>query len=386
MPYGLTNAPAVFQAFINEIFKDLIDLYVVIYIDDILIYSASYDNHVHHVTTVLTWLLCHQLYVKAKKCEFHKDSIKFLGYVILKRGVEMDCSKVRAVTDWPELTTVKDLQRFLGSLNVYRRFIHNYSSIANLLTSFLQGKLRRLQWMEQAWATFTQLKRSFTTAPILRHPDPSHPFIIKVDASSCGIRAVISQHHWDPGKVYPCAYFSRKLISAEVNYDVGNQELLSIKTALEEWQHWLEGAKHPFLVLMDHRNLKYLCNGRQLKPQQISTPSLSEPILSCSIVLAPVRWKLVEEIQQAHINELPLPSFPAMKLYIHTSLRPWDVVDYIESCTTCAQSQTSLQLLMGLMESMPVPCQPWSHMVVDFVIDLPDYTGFTMILVAIIIQ
>ncbi|KAK3513637.1 hypothetical protein QTP70_028824 [Hemibagrus guttatus] len=250
MPYGLTNAPAVFQAFINEIFKDLIDLYVVIYIDDILIYSASYDNHVHHVTTVLTWLLCHQLYVKAKKCEFHKDSIKFLGYVILKRGVEMDCSKVRAVTDWPELTTVKDLQRFLGSLNVYRQTEKTAVDGAGL------GNLH---------PTEEELHHSPHIATSRSQPPIHHQGgCLQLWNQGSDLPTPLG-----PWEVYPCAYFSRKLISAEVNYDVGNQELLSIKTALEEWQHWLEGAKHPFLVLMDHRNLKYLCNGRQLKPQQI---------------------------------------------------------------------------------------------------------------------
>ncbi|KAK3538552.1 hypothetical protein QTP86_006716 [Hemibagrus guttatus] len=123
MPYGLTEALAVFQAFINKIFKDIINQYVITYIDDILIYSTSYDDHVHHVQTVLTRLLHHQFYVKAEKCEFHKNSIKFLGYVISQMGVEMDSSKVKAVTDRPEPTTIKELQRFLGFPNFYHQFI-----------------------------------------------------------------------------------------------------------------------------------------------------------------------------------------------------------------------------------------------------------------------
>ncbi|KAK3572154.1 hypothetical protein QTP86_022234 [Hemibagrus guttatus] len=167
MPFGLTNAPAVFQAFINEIFKDLIGRYIIAYIDEILIYSASYCDHVHHLNTVLTRLLHHQLFVKAEKCELLKDSIAFLGYVISQRGVEMDSRKVRTVTDWPEPVTA-----ILGVMNFYCQFIRNYSSIANLLTSLLQGKPRQHQWTEQTRAAFVQLKKSFTTAPILRHPDP----------------------------------------------------------------------------------------------------------------------------------------------------------------------------------------------------------------------
>ncbi|KAK3516954.1 hypothetical protein QTP70_028250, partial [Hemibagrus guttatus] len=160
---------------------------------------------------------------------------QYLGYVISQRGVEMGSSKVMAVMDWPEQRTIKELKRFLGFENFYHRFIRNYSSIANPLTSLLWGKPRQLHWTEQAHAAFAQQKRSSTTAPILRHLDPSLPFIVEVDASSCGIGAVLSQHDGDPGKLYPCAYFSRKLTPAEANYDVGNRELLPIKEALEEW-------------------------------------------------------------------------------------------------------------------------------------------------------
>ncbi|KAK3562665.1 hypothetical protein QTP86_004088 [Hemibagrus guttatus] len=196
MPYGLSNAPAVFQSFINKIFKDLIDRCVIAYIYDILIYSSSYD--IRHVKTVLAHLCQRQLYIKAEKCELHKN---FLGYIISQKGVEMDTSKVKAVTDWPEPTTIK-CSSSGGFANFYRWFIHNYSSIASLLTSLLRGKPRRLQWSEQAHVAFILLKKSFTSVPILRHPDPSRPFIIEVDASSCGIGAVLSQCQGNPGKVY----------------------------------------------------------------------------------------------------------------------------------------------------------------------------------------
>ncbi|KAK3515019.1 hypothetical protein QTP70_003245 [Hemibagrus guttatus] len=112
------------------------------------------------------------------------------------------------------------------------------------------------------------LKRSFTSAPILRHPDPNLPFLVEVDASSCGVGAILSQKHCSPGKLHPCAFYSRKLIPAKRNYDVGNRELLPIKAALEEWRHWLEGAHHPFLVLTDHRNLEYLHNAKRLNAHQ----------------------------------------------------------------------------------------------------------------------
>ncbi|KAK3511432.1 hypothetical protein QTP70_008484 [Hemibagrus guttatus] len=178
----------------------------------------------------------------------------------------MDAVKVQAVTEWSTPTTVRELQHFLGFANFYRRFIRNYSSVAGPLTSLLRGKPKRLAWTDQARAAFQQLKDFFTTAPILRHPDPDLPFVVEVDTSSSGLGAVLSQCHGEPGKLHPCAFYSRKLTATEANYDVGNQELLAIKAALEEWRHWLEGARHLFQVLTDHRNLESLSWCQALEP------------------------------------------------------------------------------------------------------------------------
>ncbi|XP_016357100.1 uncharacterized mitochondrial protein AtMg00860-like [Sinocyclocheilus anshuiensis] len=144
---------------------------------------------------VLSRLLENQLFVKAEKCEFHVSQTTFLGYNISHQGVEMDESKVKAVSEWPQPTTIKELQRFLGFANFYRRFIRGYSSIASPLTSLLKGKPSKLKWTEDAAKAFNTLKVSFTTAPILRHPDPILPFVVEVDASDSGIGAVLSQRH-----------------------------------------------------------------------------------------------------------------------------------------------------------------------------------------------
>ncbi|KAK3560480.1 hypothetical protein QTP86_009608 [Hemibagrus guttatus] len=137
MPFGLTNAPAVFQSLINEVFQDILGKWVIAYIDDILVYSTSLEKHIRHVRAVLSRLQQNHLYVKPEKCEFHRTTITFLGYVISRQGVEMDLTKVHVVTEWPNPTTVKELQRFLGFANFYRRFIRNYSSVAGQLTSLL---------------------------------------------------------------------------------------------------------------------------------------------------------------------------------------------------------------------------------------------------------
>ncbi|KAK3570038.1 hypothetical protein QTP86_009442 [Hemibagrus guttatus] len=225
MPYGLANAPSVFQDFIHE---------------------------------VLEHLRKFQLFLKAEKCSFHQTSVQFLGYKIDNSGIKMDEGKVTAIRDWPTPTTVKELQRFLGFANFYRWFIQNYSSIAHPLTSLLQNKPKSLAWSPAAEKAFNLLKKAFTTTPLLVHPDPNKPFIVEVDASTTEVGAVLSQQQGNPSRLHPCAFFSRKLNLAERNYDIGNRELLAVKLALEEWRHWLEGAKHPFTVLTNHKNLEYL--------------------------------------------------------------------------------------------------------------------------------
>ncbi len=229
MPFGLANSPSVFQAFMNGIFGDMLDRWLIVYIDDILIYSDTQEEHVRHVRSVLKWLLQHQLYVKAEKCEFHQTNTSFIGYVIRQDGVSMDDKKVQAVLDWPQPQTVKELQRFLGFANFYRRFIRNFSSIASPLTAMTKRNTSRLVWPSEALQSFKELKARFTSAPILRHPDPECQFTVEVDASNTGVGAVLSQRHGEPAKLYPCAFFSRKLSAAERNYDVGNRELLAMK-------------------------------------------------------------------------------------------------------------------------------------------------------------
>ncbi|KAL0204546.1 hypothetical protein M9458_002564 [Cirrhinus mrigala] len=243
----------------------------------------------------------------------------------------MDTAKIQAVTEWPQPSTVKELQRFLGFANFYRRFIRNCSTVASPLNSLLKGKPTKLEWTKEASRAFASLKEKFTSTPILKHPDPNLPFVVEVDDSDCGIGAVLSQRHGQPGKLYPCAAFSRKLTSAERNYDVGNKELLSMKAAIEEWRHWLEGTTHPFQVITDHKNLEYFKGAKRLNPRQArwalfftrfqftvtyrpgsknsKADALSrrhdlpvgaltpEPILPPTVILAPISWDIMEEIQ-----------------------------------------------------------------------------------------
>lgn len=267
MPFGLTNAPAVFQALINDLLRDMINRFVFVYLDDILIFSRSPTEHELHVRQVLQRLLENKLFVKAEKCVFHVPSVSFLGYIIAQGQVQMDAAKVAAVSEWPVPSNVKQLQRFLGFANFYRRFIRNYSRIVSPLTA-LTSTSRTFQWSPEAEAAFTELKRRFVSAPVLIQPDPTLQFTLEVDASDSGVGAVLSQRSPADNKLHPCAFFSRRLSPAERNYDIGNRELLAVKLALEEWRHLLEGSDQPFIVWTDHKNLSYIQSAKRLNPRQ----------------------------------------------------------------------------------------------------------------------
>jgi len=250
---------------INEVLWDLRNVSVFVYLDDILVFLKSPQEHVVHVRQVLQRLLKNHLFVKAEKCKFHSTTVSFLGFVINAGDIRMDSAKTRAVTNWPVPVTRKELQRFLGFANFYRRFIRNYSSVATPLTS-LKSKLVPFRWSSAAAESFSELKSPFTSAPILIFPDPARQFIVEVDDTVLG--AVLSQRSAKDQRVRPCAFFSRKLSLAERNYDIGNWKLLAVKLALKEWRHCLEGAEQPFVVWTDHKNLEYIHSAKRLTSRQ----------------------------------------------------------------------------------------------------------------------
>ena len=204
MAFGLTNAPAVFQTLVNDVLRDMLNKFLFVYLDDILIFSRSLEEHVQQVKLVLQRLLENRLYVKAEKCEFHVSSVQFLGFVWQIRA---NPAKVQAVTDWPIPTDRKQLQRFLGFANFYRRFIRDYSTVASPLTNLTSVKTPFL-WSSSADAASSRLKCLFSSAPVLAHPDSAAQFMVEVDASETGVGAVLSQRSTSDRKLHPCAFFS----------------------------------------------------------------------------------------------------------------------------------------------------------------------------------
>ncbi|MBW0486811.1 hypothetical protein O181_026526 [Austropuccinia psidii MF-1] len=210
MPFGLTNAPATFQKIVNDIFQDILDVYVVVYLDEIMVFSKSEEEHFTHVSTVLSRLRANNLFVKASKCLFHVSSVENLGYDFSSEGLKMDQAKVQQILNWQSPRNLKALQTSLGFANFYRHFINNYSKKISSLTS-----------------------RKIPVFPSMR-------------------KLLVS----DAGK-HPIAFDSRKLVPAELKYEIHDKELLGIVWALKLWRAFLLSLSSPFEVLTDHSSLQY---------------------------------------------------------------------------------------------------------------------------------
>ncbi|QRW25691.1 Retrotransposable element Tf2 protein [Rhizoctonia solani] len=255
MTFGLTNAPAAFQHFMNELFKDLLDVCVIIYLDDILIYSKDDATHTQHVHKVLQRLMDNQLFCKASKCTFHVTSVEYLGIIVLDKGFSLDKLKIQVVQDWPTPTKVKEVQSFLGFANFLRQFVANFSHVARPLHNLVK-KNTPWKWETKEQEAFQGLKDAITNTPVLCHADPSKPYFLKMDASGTALGSILSQQQED-GRLHPLGLLSESFKGAEQNYDTHNKELLAIIRSFEYWHIFLEGTLHPITVFTDHRNLEY---------------------------------------------------------------------------------------------------------------------------------
>jgi hypothetical protein len=263
MPFGLTNAPATFMHLMQQTLRKFLDDFVIVFIDDILVYSKTFEDHSKHLRLVLQVLREKQLYAKLSKCEFFQREIGFLGHVINKNGIKMESSKVNAVTNWPVPKNVHELRSFLGLAGYYRRFVKDFSMIASSLTALLH-KNKKYEWGVEQDKAYTALKQAVSSAPILIIPDPQLPYTVVTDASGYAIGAALCQDHGSG--LQPCAFLSRKMNDHERNYAVHEQELLAIVHALREWRHYLLGNK--ITILTDHRSLQYLSTQDKLSARQ----------------------------------------------------------------------------------------------------------------------
>ncbi|KAL0534148.1 hypothetical protein IC582_028432 [Cucumis melo] len=236
MSFGLTNAPAVFLDLMNRVFREFLDTFVIVFIDDILIYSKTEAEHEEHLRMVLQTLRDNKLYAKFSKCEFWLKQVSFLGHVVSKAGVSVDPAKIEAVTSWPRPSTVNEVCSFLGLAGYYRRFVKNFSRIATPLTQ-LTRKGAPFVWSKACEDSFQNLKQKLVTAPILTVPDGSGSFVIYSDASKKGFGCVSMQ-----------------------------QELAAVVFALKIWRHYLYGEK--IQIFTDHKSLKYFFTQKELNMRQ----------------------------------------------------------------------------------------------------------------------
>ena len=263
LPFGLTNAPGTFMHLMHETFREYLDDFVLVFLDDILIFSNTLEEHEEHVRKVLETLAKSKLYAKESKCEFFKTEVEFLGHIVGRDGVRMMEDKVQAVAEWPVPKNVRDVRAFLGTAGYYRKFIKDFSRISAPITELTKEKVK-FEWTATHQAAFVTLKNAMQSAPVLILPDPKLPFVVHTDASGFAIGAVLMQDH---GKgLQPIAFLSKKMLDAETRYPVHEQELLAIIHALSSWRHYLYGTK--FKVMTDHKSLQYfktqpVLSGRQ---------------------------------------------------------------------------------------------------------------------------
>lgn len=268
MPFGVTNGPATFQRYINTVLGEYLDDFTTAFVDDILIYSETYEEHVQHVKMVLQRLREAGLQASLGKCEFHTQSTRFLGFIVGVDGIKVDPEKVSVVTNWERPNTVRGIQSFLGFCNFYRRFIKNYSRVSRPL-HLLTRKEVPFQWTEKCEAAFKELKQRLVTAPILAHYDPEAPTRVETDASDGVMGGVLSQQGRDLFW-HPVAYFSKTMDQAQRRYDIHDREMLAVMTALREWRAELEGLQRDdrFSIFTDHQALEYFMTTKKLNARQ----------------------------------------------------------------------------------------------------------------------
>ncbi|KAL0540204.1 hypothetical protein IC582_024437 [Cucumis melo] len=437
MSFGLTNAPAVFMDLMNRVFREFLDTFVIVFIDDILIYSKTEAEHEEHLRMVLQTLRDNKLYAKFSKCEFWLKQVSFLGHVVSKDGVSVDPAKIEAVTGWTRPSTVSEVRSFLGLAGYYRRFVENFSRIATPLTQ-LTRKGAPFVWSKACEDSFQTLKQKLVTAPVLTVPDGSGSFVIYSDASKKGLGCVLMQQ----GKVV--AYASRQLKSHEQNYPTHDLELAAVVFALKIWRHYLYGEK--IQIFTDHKSLKYFFTQKELNMRQRRWLELVKDY-DCEILYHPGKANVVADalsrkrIIDAQSNDpylvekrglaeagqttefslssdggllferrLCVPSDSAIKTELLTeahsspfSMHPgstkmyqdlkrvywWrnmkrEVAEFVSKCLVCHQVKAPRQKPAGLLQPLSIPEWKWENVSMDFITGLPrTLRGFTVIWVVV---
>ncbi|KAE8690983.1 cytochrome P450 78A7-like [Hibiscus syriacus] len=259
MPFGLTNAPATFCTLMNKVLQPFLDRFVVVYLDDIVVYSKTLEEHVEHLRRLFQVLRENELYVKEEKCSFAQKEVPFLGHIVGGGKLQMDRDKIRAIDEWKPPTKATEMRAFLGLANYYRRFVKGYSKIATPLTELLK-KDKVWDWSTECQEAFEKIKEAMVSEPVLVLPDYTKPFVVFTDASDVAIGGVLMQEG------HPVAYESRKLNETERRYSVHEKEMTAVVHCLRTWRHYLLGSR--FMVFTDNVANSYFLTQKKLSPKQ----------------------------------------------------------------------------------------------------------------------
>ena len=263
MFFGLTNSPATFQVMMNDLLRDLVvEEKVAVFIDDVMVVTETEEGHNKIVEEVLRRLEENDLFVKPEKCMWKIREVGFLGVIIGEDRVRIEKEKVQGVIEWPVPRSIKDVQKFLGLANYYRRFVKDFAKIAKPLHKMMR-KENKWSWGERQQKAFEELKERFMTEPVLVTPDLDKEMRVEVNVSDFAMGGVLSMKCEDK-RWRPVVYISKSLNKAERNYEIHDKEILAIIQCLEAWRHFLEGAKDCFEIWTDYKNLEYFMKAQKL--------------------------------------------------------------------------------------------------------------------------
>lgn len=326
MPFGLSNAPATFQCVMNSVLQPCLRKFVLVFMDDILIYSPSLPEHVRHLSLVLDLLRQHQLFVKESKCSFAQTQLEYLGHIVSAEGVATDPKKTAAMVAWPRPTTVTELRGFLGLTGYYRKFVRAYGILAKPLTNLLKRKA--FEWSAEAEEAFLALKTAMSTTPVLTLPDFSKQFVVETDACDAGVGAVLMQDG------HPIAFLSKALSLHHKSLSIYEKEFLALIMAVERWRSYLQRGE--FIIKTDHQSLTYL--------EDQTLHSTMQRKAMARLMGLQFRIKYKKGVDNTAADSLSRVA-AVLQLHAVSAARPAWIQEVINSYVTDSEAQAKIQAL-----------------------------------------